>query len=752
MHEARRWFVRGKVQGVGFRPFVYNLAKEHALSGWVKNKVGQVEIRAEGLPKELDQFAQDLIQRKPDISEPEIYHAEQVDIEVFQDFEILPSESGEDVDIHVPPDYFICEDCLAEMQDPNNRRYQYPFTNCTQCGPRYTLIESLPYDRPNTSMADFPLCEDCQKEYEDPKNRRFHAEPIACPVCGPQLQYKDAHQIINDSTASLEACIDAFEQGEIVAVKGIGGYHLMCDATNDDAVQTLRERKHRPDKPLAVMFPASGEDELGQIKQAVELTEAEATLLRSPARPIVLAKKQANSGLSKHIAKGLNELGVMLAYSPMHHLLLNTFGKPIVATSANLSGEPVLIDEQVVETRLSHITTNFLHHNRPIVRPADDSVYRSIDQKPRPIRLGRGQAPIEIQLPFSLQQPVLACGSHMKNTVALAWGDRLVVSPHIGDLDSPRSLEVFEQSIEDLQHLYQIKAEIIACDAHPAYASTRWSTKYADEHQLALHKIQHHQAHASATFLECWQEENVLMFAWDGTGMGNDGSLWGGEAFYGQPGNWQRVASMRPFHLPGGEKAGREPWRSAASLFWENQQDWNDVPEDANLLKMAWQKGINSPKSSAVGRLFDATAAMTGVAKTASFEGQAPMLLETLCGELNKTDPYPIEKNADHIWLADWSLLLLDMQREDLSSKQKASLFHARMAHTLIKQAELIREEYPFTTIGLSGGVFQNKRLTDYVAQQLRQSGYQVCIPEKLPVNDATISCGQIVETMAMIK
>ncbi len=750
MQHSRYWVITGKVQGVGFRPFVYRLAYQHGLHGWVRNNAGQVEIQAQGERQKLDLFNSDLINQSPMIADPQILSCKESEIEHFTGFRILASETGGKADIHVPPDYSTCQDCLAEMQNPEDRRYQYPFINCTQCGPRYTLIESLPYDRANTSMAEFPLCDDCHKEYTDPLDRRFHAEPLACPTCGPQLHYKDPLQSINDTAEALGACIKALRQGQIVAVKGVGGYHLMCDASNDSTIQQLRKSKGRPHKPLAVMFPTRGDDDLDAVREAVILDPDEADLLRSPSRPIVLARRQKNS-LSDLIAPGLGEIGVMLAYSPLHFLILKALDRPLIATSANISGEPVLIDQHTVEQRLDHITGYFLHHNRRIVRPADDSVYRSITTKPRPIRLGRGYAPIEIKLPFQLAKPVLACGSHMKNTVALAWDNRLLVSPHIGDLDSPRSMQVFEQTIDDLQCLYQVKPTLLACDAHPGYASTRWAEQWAEQNSLPVMKIQHHQAHASALVLEYWNDEPWLIFSWDGTGYGDDGSLWGGETFYGRPGNWQRVATFRPFHLPGGEKAGCEPWRSASALCWEQGLIWPSmenmgVPQDSTLLRQAWERGINSPETTAVGRLFDAAAALTGLIQTATYEGQGPMLLEQACAELYVAEPLPIIQDDQGIWQADWADLLPTLLNTDLSAEQRATYFHTRIAHTLIKQVEIIRRNHTFTNIGLCGGVFQNRKLTEYISQKLEQQNDTVNIATKLPVNDAGISAGQIIE------
>jgi len=738
---ARHYTITGKVQGVGFRPFIYRIAHDNKLTGWVRNCTGQVEVHVQGSPSQLDQFDRDLLGKAPMISDPYIQSSSEVNIDDFTGFTILPSEQSDNPQIHIPPDFFTCPDCQAELRDPVERRHGYPFINCTQCGPRYTIIEQLPYDRPYTSMTEFPLCDDCRKEYENPLDRRFHAQPLACTVCGPHLQYKhDGHET-EDAAAALTACVDALRTGLIVAVKGIGGYHLMCDASSDEAIVRLRSRKPRPDKPLALLVPMRGDDDLEMVRKLVSLTEQEAELLRSPARPIVLSRCRENI-LSPLIAPGLNEMGIMLPYSPLHHLILDQFDAPLIATSANISGEPVLIDNAEVETRLGHVADAYLHHNRRIVRPADDPVYRTIAGKPRPLRMGRGNSPVEINLPFTVDEPCLAVGSHMKNTIALAWDNRLVVSPHIGDLDNLRSQIVFEQVIDDLQRLYQVSANRVTCDAHPAYASTRW----AERTGLPVTHVYHHHAHASALVLDHWNDEDWLVFTWDGVGYGEDDTLWGGEGLYGRPGHWQRVASMQPFHLPGGEKAGREPWRSAAALCWQAGIEWSRVPDAADLLHQVWLKRINSPETSAVGRLFDAAAALTGVLQTASFEGQGPMLLEQISSELTPEDPLPMEKDDDGVLLADWSVLLTGLMNEHINPAKRAAVFHARLAHTLLEQAQSVHDERGVQNIGLCGGVFQNRKLADYAIHLLKNAGFNACMPERLPANDAGICAGQVVE------
>jgi len=649
----------GHVQGVGFRPFVYQLAQHHELCGSVQNQLGEVEVIAQGDAGSLFEFEKNLIDQAPPLSKPHITAVETVSAEAFDSFTIVPSSDQSNAQIFVPPDYFTCPDCLREMQDPNDRRYRYPFINCTQCGPRYTLIRSLPYDRPNTSMAGFPLCPQCIAEYEDPSDRRFHAEPVACPACGPQLNLALAdNQELLTREAALESALMRLRQGEVLAVKGIGGYHLMCDATNATVIEKLRQRKQRPDKPLAVMFPMTGTDGLEAVTKAVDLTAAEIRLLCGPTRPIVLARKNSVAAdLAENLAPGLRELGVFLPYSPLHQLLLDGFGGPLVATSGNLSGEPVLTENAEASRRLGKVADAFLHHDRPIVRPADDSLFRQIDDAMRPLRLGRGSAPTELILPWRQQQPLLAVGGHMKATITLSWGNRAVVSPHIGEMDSPRSLAIFEQVAEDLQALYGVRAQRIICDAHQGYTTHRW----ANEQQLPVTTVWHHRAHASALAAEIAAPGPWLIFTWDGVGLGEDSSLWGGEALLGEPGRWRRVCSMRPFRLPGGERAGREPWRSAAALHWETGRSWPDCPDEDGLAKAAWQRQLNCPQSSAIGRLFDAAAAIICEVQQTSFEAQGPMQLESMCRDVGTTIALPLDEDQEGVLRTDWEPLLVEI-------------------------------------------------------------------------------------------
>jgi hydrogenase maturation protein HypF len=743
---ARRILVTGRVQGVGFRPFVSRIANGHGLAGWVRNRSGEVEIHVEGSAEGLAEFTADLTGRAPPLARPEPPRTEPAEPAGHSGFAILESAEGDTADIHLPPDHFVCGDCLAEMADPAERRYRYPFINCTQCGPRYTIIDRLPYDRPNTAMAGFELCPACRAQYNDPLDRRYHAQPLACPECGPRLCFRQPGVAdAEGNEAALNACLAALRSGAVVAVKGVGGYHLVCDAADEATVRRLRDRKRRPHKPLAVLVPWAGLDGLDRVRVLAEPTPAEQELLCSPLRPIVLTSRRADSRLAPSVAPGLGEVGLMLPYSPLHQLLAEGFGAPLVATSANLSGEPVLTEAMEVEARLGHVADAFLHHDRPIRRPADDSVFRRIAGQPRPLRLGRGSAPVERKLPFALPEPLLAAGSDLKNTVVLAFGERVVVSPHIGDLGSVRGGEIFERTISDLARLYGIEPRRIVCDAHPDYFSTRWALTRG----LPVEQVFHHHAHASGLAAEWSIEGDLLVFAWDGTGYGEDGTVWGGEMLLGRPGAWRRVGSLRPFRLPGGDRAGREPWRCAAALCWEADFRWPGAPKEAALLRQAWERRINSPVASSAGRLFDAAAALLGLLQTSTHEGQGGMAVEAAAGPGGEAVPLPLARNAAGLWLIDWEPLLPALSNTSRSVGERAALFHASLAEAIAGQAERARDEFGVGRVGLTGGVFQNRRLAESALAALERRGFRAFLPRDIPVNDAGLGFGQIVEAVA---
>ena len=778
-----RLTITGQVQGVGFRPFIYRIARQYQLRGWVKNYSGEVVILVQGKKQRLELFKQAIINQHPPLAIPFIASVKTVVHEHLSSFVIEKSALSKHAQRHIPADFFTCNDCLDEISNPQERRYRYPFINCTQCGPRYTIIKDLPYDRSNTSMSAFPLCHSCHQEYTDTLDRRFHAQPLACSQCGPELSFsiaKQSNTTISGNEAALSSAVNILKQGKILAVKGVGGYHLMCDARNEQAVQRLRAQKHRPDKPLAVMFSASGKNALEQLKHYCIADNIEASTILSPQRPIVLIKAKKGR-LAAAINPGLNEVGAMLVYSPLHYLILNDFGLPVVATSGNLSGEPVLTDNKQALTRLKNVADAFLQHNRPILRPADDTVMRIIHNKKRLFRIGRGFAPLELELPFILKKPVLAVGGQMKNTIAIAWDNRIVISPHIGELDSKRSIDIFSQVINDLCHLYRIKPEHIICDAHPDYYSSRYAEKYSMQHNINLIKVQHHKAHASILCGEFSSQviKPWLVFSWDGTGLGDDQTIWGGEGFYGQAGNWQRVTTIKPFYLQGGDKAAREPWRSACALLWGSKErgskewgskEWSSEEsgskvwqekypttelfpeaEKSSLAFQSWKKRINTIQSSSVGRLFDAASALLCLGKISSFEGQGPMQLEALLSDTQILSTKATQSGLrlyqkDDLIIADWSELLEILMDNEQDIKQRAVNFHIKIAETLIAQAKKIKLIKGDFHIGLSGGVFQNKCLTEYIFKRLEEENFTVFLPEKVPYNDAGLAFGQIIE------
>lgn len=748
---ARELQLRGHVQGVGFRPFVFRLAHRYGLAGWVINRRGAVGMHVQGTPAALDAFQRALLEEAPAPARPLLDTVAETPLADVTDFTIRASVAAGAADIRVPPDLAPCAACLRELADAGDRRHGYPFINCAHCGPRYTLIRALPYDRARTTMAAFALCARCECEYRAPADRRFHAEPVACAHCGPRLSFHHGETRITGNRAAFAAALALLRGGGILALKGIGGYHLLCDARDAAAVARLRRRKHRPHKPLAVMFPERGAATAALLAEHVEFDDQDLALLRSPARPIVLLRRRAACALPDAIAPDLDEIGVLLPYSPLHHLLLDGFGAPLVATSGNVSGEPVLIANAEAETRLAEVADAFLHHDRAIARPADDAVYRRIAGRARPLRLGRGTAPLELVLPFTLPVPLLALGGHAKNTVALAWQDRAVVSPHIGDLDSPRGLAVFAQVIADLQALYAVAAERVVCDAHPRYASHRWARQCG----LPVTTVLHHHAHAAVLAGEYPHERRWLVFTWDGVGLGADGGLWGGEALLGRPGAWRRVASLRPFRLPGGERAAREPWRSAAALCWHADMTPPLARDGLELLHHAWRRGINSPYTSGAGRVFDAAAALLGVVQCMSHEAEAAMRLEALAAQAIEAGAdaprLPLQHDDDGVLRGDWRPLLTMLCDETETPAVRAARLHLALAQLICDQAVAVRRLHGEFAVGLGGGVFQNRCLAERALALLAEHGFRACLPETLPVNDGGLCYGQVVEAAAAL-
>jgi hydrogenase maturation protein HypF len=699
--ERRRFRVRGVVQGVGFRPFVHRLAGRNRLAGFVLNDGEGVVIEAEGDPAALDSFAASLSGDAPALAHVETVTAESVRARGDERFEIAASRPSLGVAV-VPPDVATCDDCLRELFDPADRRFRYPFVNCTQCGPRFTIVRAVPYDRPNTTMAAFAMCPDCRGEYEDPADRRFHAEPIACPACGPRL------------SMPLEEAVSLLRAGAILAVKGLGGYHLACDAANEDAVSRLRTRKRREEKPFAVMTTAP--DEL------CELSAAEWELLRSRERPIVLARRRSGAPFAASIAPGSPWLGVMLPYTPIHHLVAADLGRPFVLTSGNVSDEPIAFEDDEARARLSEIADAFLAHDRPIHRRCEDSVVRTAF----PIRRSRGYTPLPLPL-HSGNHSIVAVGAELKNTFCVARRGEAFLSPHLGDLDSEQSYTAFRADLALYLDMLGIELDLVAHDLHPEYLSTKWAL----EQKAELVGVQHHHAHAAACLVEHGEQGPALALVFDGTGYGTDGTLWGGELLRCDLDGFERLAHLDLVPLPGGEAAIREPWRVAAvhleraglRVPWPR---WEVVRESLKL---------DPPLASGLGRLFDAVAAILGVCERVTYEGQAAVELEHLAGT-RPDEPYS--------WRFGDTTGLVSLCASELRAGRPRAEIAARFHETVAAGAASACEHAgePGTVV-LSGGSFQNLRLLESTRARLEALGFRVLTHRLVPPNDGGVSYGQ---------
>ncbi|MDQ7041671.1 MAG: carbamoyltransferase HypF [Rhodothermus sp.] len=747
-----RWrlHVEGAVQGVGFRPFVYRLAHELGLTGQVGNDPAGVTIEVEGNPEQLVRFRERLERQPPPAARIRRVTCAELPPRGYTTFTIVPSQAKGDRQVFLLPDLATCPDCLRELFDPADRRYRYPFINCTHCGPRFTIIERLPYDRPNTTMRHFPMCPRCRAEYEHPRDRRFHAQPNACPDCGPHLALWDRNgNVLAERDEALQRTADAIREGRIVAIKGLGGFHLMVDARNEMAVRTLRHRKGREAKPFALMYPS-----LAAVRAHAYVSEAEATVLTSPAAPIVLLRQTAvgRETLAPSVAPGNPYLGIMLPYTPLHHLLLAELDFPVVATSGNRSEEPICIDEREALVRLRDLADLFLVHNRPIVRYCDDSVVRFIDGHPVLLRRARGYAPLPVVLPDNWPDrptQVLAVGGHLKNTVALASGRTVWLSQHIGDLETAEARAAFVRVIDDLAQLYERAPEVVVRDAHPDYASTYHASRLG----RPVVAVQHHVAHVWACMAEHGLRPPVLGFSWDGTGYGTDGTVWGGECFWITETRVLRIAYLRPFRLPGGERAVREPRRAALGLLYAWKGDaaltllppTAFTPEARRLLTRMVVRGLNAPWTTSVGRLFDAAAALLDLCQYNRFEGEAAMQLEftaeTAEGPLS---PYPLTlEERDGRLILDWAplleTLLIDRDR-GVPAGVIARRFHESLATALTAIARHI--DCP--TVVLSGGCFQNRLLTESALRQLRAAGFRPYIHHQVAPGDGGLALGQV--------
>jgi hydrogenase maturation protein HypF len=753
--QRMRIAIRGAVQGVGFRPFVYRLATEMMLPGWVLNSPQGVFLEVEGERKKLESFLLRLQKEKPAPSFIQSLEFSFLDPEHFTQFVIKPSDSRGSTSALILPDIATCGECLSEVLDPKNRRYRYPFTNCTNCGPRFTIIESLPYDRPNTSMKVFEMCPECRREYEDPLDRRFHAQPNACPVCGPALELWDfrGKPLSKRDTALLEAA-EAIRTGKIVAVKGLGGFHLIADARSAQAIETLRLRKHREEKPFALMYPS-----IKHVKSDCRLSQLEARLISSSESPIVLMERRDGKAQSvaPGVAPGNPYLGVMLPYTPLHHLLMSEIGFPVVATSGNLSDEPICIDEHEAVERLAGIADLFLVHNRPIVRHVDDSIVRVVLDRELVLRRARGYAPLPLPCK-GVESKTLAVGAHLKNTIALSVETNIFVSQHIGDLENKEASEAFQRVIRSFRRLYAVDPDKAVSDMHPDYLST----KFAKTLRMPVVSVQHHYAHVAACMAENELDGRVLGVSWDGTGYGPDGTIWGGEFLLTGESGFTRAASLRKFRLPGGSPAIKEPRRAALGalfeIFGESVFEQGDLfpiaafsASEISVLARMLRKGINSPWTSSAGRLFDAVASLCGSKQVMNFEGQAAMELEFAIGSDRTEESYPFDiieqaggEPTQPGLLIDWEPLLraiLQNVRNAIPLARISAKFHNTLTEVILEIARHSPEE----RIVLTGGCFQNKYLLEHTVQRLAAEGFRPYWHQRIPPNDGGIALGQIV-------
>ena len=735
--------IRGAVQGVGFRPFVFRLAQDLGLKGWVQNSAAGVVLEVEAAGSVLQEFLRRLDAEKPAISFLQSLETTYLDPAGFESFEIRESSGGEKTAL-VLPDIATCPECRREIFDSANRRYLYPFTNCTNCGPRFTIIESLPYDRPRTTMKKFAMCEECRREYGDPADRRFHAQPNACPKCGPKMELWDAEgRTLAREHEALLATAEAVRAGRIAAVKGLGGFHLLVDARHEGAIGELRARKRREEKPFALMFPSEE-----AVLQYCEANEIERRLLHAPESPIVLLRRsRPDDGLARAIAPGNPYLGAMLPYTPLHHLLLHELGFPVVATSGNLSEEPICIEEHEAVRRLRGIADVFLVHDRPILRHADDSVVREMGGREMVIRRARGFAPLPVHVDQELPS-LLAVGGHQKNTISASVHSEVFLSQHIGDLENETSYEAFRSVIGAFETLFELKPTAIACDMHPAYLSTQ----YARASPLPQIAVQHHYAHILSCMAENQMRPPVLGIAWDGSGFGPDGTVWGGEVLHVTDGKFQRVAHLRPFLLPGGEKAVREPRRCALALLYEvfgeeafTGQRWPAgvfSEEELRVLRAMLSQRVNSPWTTSAGRLFDGFASLLNLRHTARFEGQAAMELEFSLRGASPEVSYPFEvRTSGDMLTLDWAPAVREaVTAWGVPLPVASARFHNMLVEMGVEVAKRLGEK----KVVLSGGCFQNKYLTERFIGQLRAAGFQPYWHQRVPPNDGGVALGQL--------
>ncbi len=758
-----RIHLTGVVQGVGFRPFVYGLAQRYALAGWVRNSSSGVDIEIDGPAAELAAFAGALTSELPPLARIDRLETAERPPNGFTHFDILASKSEPGAFQPISPDMAICPDCLRELFDPADRRYRYPFINCTNCGPRYTIIRDIPYDRPLTTMAGFPLCDDCAAEYRDPLDRRFHAQPVACPECGPRLQLeytgRRARGTVLEGNDALEATRERLKEGHIIAVKGLGGFHLACDATDPAAVSELRRRKLRADKPFAVMMAG-----IDTVRLHCYVNETEEALLLSRARPIVILARRPDSPLAREIAPGQDNIGVMLPYTPLHYLLLERavgFPGALVMTSGNLSEEPIAYTNDEARALLAGLADALLLHDRDIHARCDDSVMRvwSAASKPAvatPLRRSRGYAPLPVKLPWTATS-LLATGGELKNTFCLVRDDYAFLSPHIGDMENYETLCSFEEGVTHLERLFRVQPEALVCDAHPDYMASRYARERAAREGLPLVEVQHHHAHVAAAMAEhgLSGERPVIGVTLDGTGYGDDGAIWGGEFLIADYMGYERAAHLRYVPLPGGDLAVREPWRMALAHLRAAGLPWADDLAPVSFgrergdhyleaLSRQIESNLNAPPTSSMGRLFDAAAALAGVRMTVNYEAQAAIEFEALVDEA-ESGMYSLDYANGLIDPSSAWVALLQDYRSGVEIGRIAARFHNGVARLVSDVCRQLRDDRGLNEVVLSGGVWQNIALLRRTAALLEQAQFIVYTHRLVPTNDGGLALGQAI-------
>ncbi len=746
--------INGIVQGVGFRPFIFSLASDHNLLGWVRNSASGVDIEVSGSQREIRSFIDKIPNQAPPLAQIDSIAFENIDNKIFFDFKIIPSKNTDSDFIPVSPDVAICGQCQSEMFNPHNRRYRYPFINCTNCGPRFTIIREIPYDRPLTTMAGFKMCLDCREEYENPRNRRFHAQPVACSVCGPHVWLELAPGEIDSlGEDAIQKARELLINGKILAVKGLGGFHLACDATNPIAVNKLRARKHRPAKPFALMA-----FNLGNIQKHVMTTPGAEKLLTSPHAPIVLLTKKEGSNITNAVAPGQSRLGFMLPYTPLHLLLLEPsedFPETLVMTSGNLSEEPIIRENKIARVRLEGIADALLLHNRPIQTRIDDSVFTVFDEKPYPVRRARGYAPNPIRLANDLPE-VLAVGPQMKNTFCLTRDKYAFLSHYIGEMENWETYKDFQKAVTHYQTLFRIQPEAIGYDLHPDYLSTKYALEITQSDQLPGYPIQHHHAHLAAGMMEkgLKPETQVAGLIFDGTGYGTDAAIWGGEVLIGNCLDFKRAYHLKYVPLAGGDLAIQKPARMALSTLWAYGIKWREdlapfmsiTSVERDALKNQLEKKINTIPTSSMGRLFDVVSSLIGLRQSITYEAQAAIELEALA-DANEMGYYPWRIEGKEINVKP----ILDSILKDLANLVEkpiiSSRFHNTIAKLSLNIAQVIRREYNIDHFVLSGGVWQNQLLLERTVSLFNKNGIKALVHEQMPPNDGCVAFGQALIT-----